>query len=285
MFFQPTPTQEKILRSLARYKFLTTSQMLRLGVSTHQPNLSKSMKVLKTRKFVETADFSLTQRIDKKVRTRKAESFYFLTKKGATEVQGRLEVSAEVIKYPTGTKTLFSDKYFHRKYAIDCEIEASIAAKEKGYKVALFDRDFDRTGSNRTAKGVHAKTKIESKEGRHIIPDGNAILSNGDDYKLFTFELHNTRGKKAIINQLIRHADAVENGSLGLKYKIKKLHRVLNVFIEESKMKAVIEGIKSLPEMEQMDKFFFFKTLEEIKTGHFYDKWLNLKGDKIDLLS
>lgn len=283
MFIKITPTQESILLHLSKYKFLTTKQMLRLGVASHQPGISKNLGKLRRLKWVDGADFTVTQRDKGKVRNRKAESFYFLTKKGASEIIERRELAEHQVKFPKGTSTLFSDKYFHRKYAIDCEVEANLCALEKGYKVVLFDRDFDRTGSNRTSKGVSAKTKIESKD-RHIVPDGNFILSNGQDYKLFTFELHNERNPKEIVKQLVWHTYAVENGSLGVKYKVQKLHRVLNVFVNEGKMKAMLTRLQGMKEFDEMENFFFFKSLDQVKNGLFYDEWLNLSGQVKNLL-
>jgi len=284
MFYHPSPTQEKMLRSLARYKFLTISQMLRLGVAKHQPNVSKNLKTLRDRKLVATQGFSMVQRDDVSQKSKRVESIFYLTPKGAKEVMERLELPEEKIKFPKQVKTLFSNVYFHRKYAIDCEISANISALEKGYEVTLFDRDFDKVGSNRKGKGA-SKTKIQTKGDNYIIPDANFILSNQDDEKLFTLELHNERASRAIATQLTNHTFAVENGSVGLKYGIERLHRVLNVFIEENKMNTVLEKLqKAKTAFREMEMFFFFKTLENAKIGNFYDNWLNLDGNKVNLL-
>lgn len=51
LFFKTlSPSQEKILLCLARYKFLTTGQMLRLGIMSGRANLNKQISELRYRK-------------------------------------------------------------------------------------------------------------------------------------------------------------------------------------------------------------------------------------------
>jgi len=282
--------QSNIMIALAKYKFLTTSQMIRLGIAKHKPAISRAtQRLMASLNWVNYEGFSFTQSTSerKKMLHRKVEGMFFLTPKGAREVMERLEVEESEIKYPKSKSTMANDKYFHRKFALDCEIEANLCAVDFGYEVTLFDRDFDRTGSNRNGSGSSAKTKIEGDK-RDIVPDGNFILENEkEEQRLFTFELHNRRQSKHIVKQLTNHVFACDNGSIGLKYGIPKLHRVLNVFAEERRMKNVLDKINSLEHrktFEGMEEFFFFKTLDEVKNGLFYNDWLNLEGKRVNVL-
>lgn len=48
LFFKTlSPSQERILLSLARYKFLTAGQMLRMGIMTDRANLNKQISELR----------------------------------------------------------------------------------------------------------------------------------------------------------------------------------------------------------------------------------------------
>lgn len=48
LFFKTlSPSQEKIILNLARYKFLTTGQMLELGIMTDRANLNKQILELR----------------------------------------------------------------------------------------------------------------------------------------------------------------------------------------------------------------------------------------------
>jgi len=46
------PRSQRILEALLIYKHLTTSQMLRLGLATHKPNLSEHLRELERRKLI-----------------------------------------------------------------------------------------------------------------------------------------------------------------------------------------------------------------------------------------
>jgi len=295
LLFSPTPTQEKILFALARHKFLTTSQFLRLGASSTQSNLSRAFRELKTRKLLAVEGFAQPVREGNKHRYKKLESFYYLTKRGAEIVMERLDYEPEKVKYPKGKANFFNLHYWHRKYTIDCEIEAIFWAKSKGYEVQISDREFDKAGSNRNGKG-HAKTKIPCSNSKYIIPDANFVLFNGTDHKLFTLELHHKKSARVIANQLVNHVYALKNGGVGLHYGINKLHRILNVFIDEPKMKIVMGHLSKMDVFEEMEQFFIFKHIGQIipdkhqdpknvnNICNFYDEWVNFKNEIVNVL-
>lgn len=277
-----TTAQKEVLFSLAQYQYLTTSQFLRLGITTLKQNLSKQVLIpLRDLKLIDCADFAVTQRIDNKVKTKRVESFYYLTSKGKNLIIKHFHLEESSIKYPKGAAKLFNDKYWHRKYAIDCEIEVNLWAKNNSVNIVQFDRDFDKTSNNK-AGTMQSKTKLVTGKRYHIIPDANFHINDGKDW-LFTFELHNKRTVKDISQQLVNHTYAVENGSLGLKYNVPKAHRVLNVFVEENKMVNVIKRISGTKHFYGMEQFFFFKTLHEIN-DNFFENWMDLEGNKVALL-
>lgn len=295
LLFSPTPTQEKILLALARHKFLTTSQFLRLKVSSNQPNLSRAFRELKSRKLLAFEGFAQPVREGNKHRFKKLESFYYLTKRGAEVIMELLDSELKDIKYPKGKANFFNLHYWHRKYTIDCEIEAIFWAKTKGYNMKISDREFDKAGSNRSGKG-YAKTKIPCSENKYIIPDANFVLFNGTDYKLFTLELHHKKSARVIANQLVNHVYALKNGGVGLHYGVKKLHRILNVFIDEPKMKIVMEHLSKMDAFEGMEQFFIFKHIGQVipdkyqdpknvsNICNFYNERINFKREKVNAL-
>lgn len=290
--FSPTPTQEDILFSLARYKFLTTSQFLRLGISTKPSNLSRAFKELKVGKFVNSEGFSQQIRVGNRYPRKRLENIYYLTKRGALMVSEWLECNETEIKYPKGRSSYYSQNYWHNRFTIDCEIEARRWAGSKKFELQIADRDFDKVGSNRYGNGK-ARTTITYGDNQIIKPDANFVLYNGDEHKLFTLELHNTKSVNDIKKQLVKHIYALKNGGVGLHYSIKKLHRILNVFENESKMRIVMKHLNDSQKFNGLEQFFVFKSIYQIigntksedgKVCNFYDGWLTFKGEKEDLL-
>ena len=113
-----TPTQTNIMLALARHKFLTTSQLLRLKVTKQRSHLSTQIGKLRDRKrpYVSQIEFGFQPSKGR------LENFYFLKSKAKKALMESLKMTAEEIKIPIGTSTLFTQDYFHRKFTIDCEI-------------------------------------------------------------------------------------------------------------------------------------------------------------------
>lgn len=220
-----SPAQTKILLALARYKFLTTSQMITLGISNRRSNLSVMLKPLKESKraLVGEMEFGF---VPSKGRL---ENFYYLKQRGKNAILDSGLLDVDEIKYPRGRNVMFTQDYFHRKYTIDCHIACDLAAEEHGFEVLAFDRYFDKVGNNRTGGNLQAKTKIEI-DGDYIIADATLLLKKGDVTRLFALELYNDRNVKRITAQIEKHLVGIRNSSLCKNYGIEKGHRLICVF-------------------------------------------------------
>lgn len=231
-----SPAQTKILLALARYKFLTTSQMITLGISNRRSNLSVMLKPLKESKraLVGEMEFGF---VPSKGRL---ENFYYLKPRGKKVIleSGRLE--EDEIKYPRGRNVMFTQDYFHRKYTIDCHIACDLAAKEQGFEVLAFDRYFDKVGNNRTGGNLQARTKIDI-DGDYIIADATLLLKKGDITRLYALELYNDRNVKRITAQIEKHLIGIRHSSLCKNYGIKKGHRLICVFSHPETRSIVME--------------------------------------------
>ena len=220
-----TPAQTRILLCLARYKFLTTSQMITLGISNRRSNLSVMLKPLKElkRPLIGEIEFGL---IPAKGRL---ENFYYLKPKGAKAIiESKLNNDNE-IKIPIGRNVLFTQDYFHRKYTIDCHIAFDLAALENDFEVIEFDRYFDKTGNNRTNRNLQAKTKIVI-ENEYIIADATMLVQSGNITRLYAFELYNDKNTKRILQQIKKHMIGIKQSSLCGNYGIEKGHRLICIF-------------------------------------------------------
>ncbi|MGH1433802.1 MAG: hypothetical protein ACRBG0_05000 [Lewinella sp.] len=269
-----SPGQTSILKALARYKFLTTSQMITLRISQRKSNLSVMLKPLKESKraFIGEMKFAF---VPSKGRL---ENFYYLKPKGLKLLLESNIMEGQEVRIPKGRTVMFTQDYFHRKYTIDCHIACDLSAKQEGIQVLEFDRYFDKTGNNRTGKNLQARTKI--KIGReYLIADATLLLQKGDVTRLFAFELYNDRNTKRIIAQLQKHLEGVRDSSLCRNYSIEKGHRVLAVFSYPEVMKAVMERIKN----QDLSDFILFSGLKGA-TSYFFKKWSNALNKEVETI-
>jgi hypothetical protein len=262
------PTQTKILLGLAKYKFLTTSQMIQLGVATKRSNLTPHLQKLRngTRPFIGRMEFGTHPKEGR------LEDFYYLKTKAKNALMEELQMDEKDIHIPLGTSTLFSNDYFHRKYTLDCHIAIEQVAGKRNCEVLLFERYFDKIGSNRKGGTLRAKTRIDIGKENHLIADGVFILKTPKQEELYCLEMYNGKDTKRVHKQLRQYVQALALGSPSIKYDHKTEDgsryrgcRVLSIFEYESCMKAVIERLEKDQAFANMKELFLFQELQGIK--------------------
>lgn len=264
-----TPAQTKILTYLARYKFLTSSQLIRFGVSNRRSNLSVMLRLLKESKraFIGEMQFGF---VPSKGRL---ENFYYLKSKGKKAILDGGLLEENEVKIPKGRMVIFTQDYFHRKYTIDCHISCDIAAKKKGLDIPFFDRYFDKVGNNRNDSNLQAKTKV-TLAGDYIIADGAFLLVNDKGSILYALELYNDTNVKRIIGQIRKHIEGIKNSSLCRNYNLEKGHRLLAVFTHPETKKAVMEKVDE----SSFGKFLLFNNYEMV-IEDFFQGWVDLDSN------
>lgn len=279
------PTQTNILLALAKYKFLTVSQMIRLGVATQKSNLNPHLKRLqrKARPFIKQMEFGSHPREGK------LEYFYYLTPTAKRTLIDDLQMQPDEIRLPIGTSSLFSNDYFHRKSTINCEIALELAAPAQDCEVLFFDTYFDKLGSNRKGGTSRAKTKIDMKEGKYLIADAVFMLQTPIQQELYCFEVHNGKNTKKAHKQLRQYVEALQLGSASIKYDHKspdksryRACRILFAFEHEGIMQATIERLQEDAAFANMRPFFLFQTLDRVVES-FFDGWCDMDGGEVRL--
>ena len=157
----------KILESLARYKYLTTKQMMTLKILSQRANLYPRLKNLLDGKkaLIKKNVFGVSAQ-------GRLEDFYFLTNYGKDFLIENLDQEQEEIKLPTGTSSLFSRDYKHRLECINFYIYFDLWAKENHINIIMLNYYFDKVGDNRKNKNLRALNRIEVEQtGGYIIPD------------------------------------------------------------------------------------------------------------------
>lgn len=266
-------TQTEILLALARFKFLTTSQLQKI-VPREIAWLRKQIVLIANREkaLIEKLSFGFHPKHGK------LENVFYLTPIGKETLCEILNVEREAVKMPIGNSTLFFKDYNHRRNTIDIHVHLYLWTKTTDFEVVFFDTYFDKIGNNRRDKNLQAKNKISLIDGDYMIPDGVTVISNGETSLLYLVEMYDGKDTKRVIEQLCKHAQAIALGSPSLKYGFNKSNRVLCVFEFDSNMKAVLNRIKNDAIFSEMTNHFLFKTLENVQKGDFTEGWLNVEG-------
>ena len=232
-----TNIQGNVLEALAKYKFLTLTQMLLLDVGTIQYKyLWEQVKSLRDRKRALVGAHRFDSPYPRKGRV---EDLYYLTNQGRHALKEELFFKGS-IKIPTNKTPAYKD-YTHRKYTIDFQIALHKWAKKAGFNVPFFHTYFDMIGSKKE-KNLRAKTRI-ALDTDFFIPDAMFQLESEHKERFYLFEMYNGKDSKRVIKQLHKHARAMTqrytHQQFGLDHS--RSYSIILVFEFESTKKAVIE--------------------------------------------
>lgn len=267
LFFKTlSPSQERILLSLARYKFLTAGQMLRLGIMTDRANLNKQISELRYWKnpLVGSVTFGVNPKFWK------LESIHHLTSHGAALIKERLSPTAPV-RFPKANTVLFAQDYFHRKNTIDIHIVIQERAFNNNVELLFFLVYFDKLSTGKS-KGFRAETYIPFWENEYLIADAICMLQTQNRKELYAIEVFNGMNVQRVHQSLLQHLMALKDGQPSKLFELDYGSRVLCVFELDS---CKIQVMKRLCDDEHFafaKDYFLFKTLDEIKENVF-DGW------------
>lgn len=244
--------QEKILRELSTYKFLTVSQMLKLKVGTRNRIYENIQKLIEYG-FVKFADYKALLRYGHQL-----ERFHFLTPKGANLlVSNTPNYHLDNVRFPKSNTTLFTHDYFHRFSSINTHISFRKWCKDYNMSLKRYEDYFDVVGSRKkhSTEPMKAITRIEFGNGYFLDPDGVAIYENNDKLKITLIETYNGKDTKRVVEQLRKHLYIIKHGLASSKYKIEAPTRVCCTFEDANARDAVIKRINT-------DAYFQFKDIE-----------------------
>jgi hypothetical protein len=278
--FHLTESQITAIEYLANFKYLTSSQIVKMGLYRKRGYLTNALKVLVDMKRPLLAKHNFNP-INGKL-----ESFYYLTKHGTKFLVEELEYSENQIKVPKGLTPIYLKDYHHRKLTIDFHINLRIWLESNNGDVGFFNYYFDKSGNNRSdnkSNRVIALNKVILDKTNSFIPDVNTMFSVDEKEYLYLFEQHNGKDTKRLFEQLYVHINAIANGSVSKKYNIKKAHRVVVVCEHESVKNSVIQRLQKESGIEQYYSFFIFKTNAELEED-FYHNWTLISGENSNFL-
>ena len=269
--------QEKILRELAHYKFLTVSQLDRLGVG-YKKRIYDNLKKLVEKGLIKHADYKSLLRYGKQL-----ERIHYLTPKAAKLlVENTPNLHYDHIRYPKSTTTIFTHDYLHRVSSVNTQIAINEWLHANDFNLIHYDTYFDVVGSRKKeeTEPMRTVTRIDFGNGYYLDPDGIVVFEKVDKPKIFLIEVYNGKDTKRILEQLRKHVYVVKHGLAASKYNIKTTAKVISTFENESNMKAVMERCKIDPyfQFEGIENYFFFG-LAEIANEDFEHGFINLNGE------
>ena len=276
-------TELNILEALAQFQYLTTSQMVRLGISksrkTIYPHLARLSK--QHRPAIGRVHYTVSPI------NGRPESTVYLTRDG---VKWLIEsgYEPEAIKYPKQTTVNFASDYRHRLWTVDFFVSVKNWADRSQYELGALEYYFQQSATNRTNKGGRslAVTRIDiDLEGvSYIMPDGIGLVERENTSPVFIFfEQHNGKDTKRFLQQVHGHVLAIREGIPAIKYGVKHAgqyvsNRVFCCFEHESCMQASMHRLAKSEHFRPYLRFFYFRTTKSINEGVFEEGWYLASG-------
>jgi len=276
-----SPIKENICKALAKYQYLTNSQMITLGISTSIEVVRKNVKELSDpkRAFLGSIKYGASDRLGKR------EYFHYLKRKGVKLLCNDLLYTPEQIKAPKNKTPNITTDYYHRKSTIDFQIALHQHTTQQQGDILFFDTYFERKGSNRNGKSI-SKTAIDTKQS-YLLADALLMIDIPQPQTrkkyLYAFEMHNTNSTKNITEQLTRYLECLEIGSITVKYGFDKGSRILSVFEDVNKMHNTLNRITTNPYFDNMRQLYLFKPLSEILENGVYADWITAGSEVVSL--
>jgi len=265
----------KILEALAIFKFLNNTQLIKLWVAKHKPNLTPAFKELSLLNMVWKLTFGVHPKLWR------LQNYYYLKPKGKNFLIEHLQYSQQRIKMPIGTSSMFFRDYYHRTNAIDFQIWLYKHILQRGWKILLYDTYYDHTWSTRKNQPLKAKTKLIFHDGSFFIPDAIMKLQVDGAIKIYTFEIYNGADTKRVMQQLQKHIQSLQEWLPSIALDEKKGSKVLLLFDSTACMRAVMSRVCSESIFVNFKNLFLFSDTQTINST--FDSWYSCVGRYVKL--
>lgn len=277
LFFQTlSPSQEKILLALARYKYLTAGQLLHLGIMSDRANLNKQIAELRLRKdpLVGSIAFGVHPTIGK------LENIHFLKAHGVEIVKDYLRM--EMVRFPKNETQLYQKDYFHRINTINVQIALQErVSKIDDCEILLFLTYFDKVSTGKK-KGYRSESSIQISENDYLIADALCILQTPKRKEVYAIEMYNGDDTSRVHKSLFHHLRALSVGQPSRMFGLEYGSRILCIFELEVYKQMAMKRLFLDKNFAEAKFHFLFKTLEEIKQNVIEDWWL-FDGEKVSI--
>ncbi|MEM6914634.1 MAG: hypothetical protein AAF511_11735 [Pseudomonadota bacterium] len=269
------PTGFNVLRALDTYRFLTVSQMLRLGVANDPGNLRKVLgRMVSARrdangiprqKEIGVLDFGVLPRIGRLSR------LYFLAPEGAA-------LLAEADRDRPDPKPVlhavrFRNDYFHRVNTIDFHITLSQFAEANGHEITLTRQYFNRLPKTGNTP-PRPSTSIDLKPG-YIDPDSIYMLRDPDGTeRLLLVEIANGHQVDRVVKKLPLYGKALAQDKINHAFDYgSRAPRVLWLFDQPRTLELVQQRAADDDWAQASMLYFFMRPLAETTPDSLCEQW------------
>jgi len=275
--------QVSILENLAKYKFLTTSQLIYLGTYKNIRRLRESISALaqRTHPLVTKIVYPPSPHGGR------VENLHHLTQNGVNFLIEELGYYENDIRYTKNTQNLMFRDYHHRVNTIYTQIFATQWADKNNIEIDIYDSYFDKDGANNTKISdklpSRAKPKIDIDEKLYLIPDSVFLFKHNGRDNLFLIEIQNGLDTGLLLKKIRLHQTIISRGLASLKYGLDYDNKSLFLFQLQESKDALLNRIHTLHRIENFKNHFLFKTLDEA-TEDFYTGWTQIDGNTTNLI-
>jgi DNA-binding PadR family transcriptional regulator len=275
---QLSENQENVLRSLVRYRFMTSRQLVACGaVGSRQTLYSTVMPRLTKRRGQNL----VTVRTPNSTTVLKGGygNIYALTELGAEWAARLMKLDAAEVPYPIGGVQYVWDMQ-HREAYIDACIALYAWAEAHHLRRLELSHYFDRERKGgKVARGAQSVNRLAMPDGSNVEPDGMGLVTT-ETGGLFPFalELHNKTRPKEASDQLAKLAAAAGFHLVGMRHGIDKANLILSVSPNPDYAGKLRELMAIRPGFNLFAQLYRFTDSETLAKRGFADAWALADG-------
>lgn len=275
-----SPVGFAILKALSEYRYLTTTQMLALGLTRDRGYLGQVLASLLSATRHETTSERKPKEIGEldfgvKVGKGRLARMYFLTKTGAQLLE-QMEPGLAPVRFPARV-VRFAPDYEHRVSCVDFHIALTTWARLADQVVIIYRHYFD--WSQATAKGQPQPATRLHLSDRRVDADALFLLRDSNDIeRSFVFEMANGVDTGRVLEKMQHLARAIHDGSLNraMSFPANEAVRILFVFQHKRTAELVTSRADSFPLLQKYAPHFLLKPLEDLSADTFRQGWMPL---------
>lgn len=248
----------RALVAMGKFRYVTTQQFIRLGVSTSENSLrEKILNPMERRRYPLTASKKLGMQLPK---------VHVLTKYGAAVLAEIYKVPIDLISFPAGGIQFGERLARHRFAQIDFHIGLRQWANSRADTyVTSAAMDFDIEGARRSGN-FKVPTQIDLPNNpRPIQPDGVFTIEVNGYPIIYALEVHITTQTRQVGIQIQRYMEVMETGALSFKLGLSGIPAyVCSVHVLPNVLDGVKKYLLNNPNFAPYREFFLFNTSEQL---------------------
>lgn len=262
----------KLLSTLARFEYLTTEQVQRLGLS---PSLhwiqTRVRKMEQTqRPLIGALDFGSVPTLGRLHR------LIYLTHEGAAMIAEHTNISP---RYPKNAR-LFAHDYKHRIHTIDTVIAAYKWAESNGGTMPLCLTYYGQGRQGDKGRPLAASHVAWTREHEpiNIVPDAILKTALPSVERLYCLEITNGDKWQNDKGKIVAYIKAFEDKAFEKAFNYDYAPRVIFAYENTAPLLRLMDWARTAPKMKQenYEKRFLFGSIEEIRNGDFETALLNI---------